>query len=562
MRRRGLLLAVILIGAALIGSAFALSPVRGLLDSKSSEQPPINAEEIKDKQNKATPNIIAIQLESFQSFVLGKTIEGQEITPNLNKLMKESLTYPNFYLQNGAGNTVDAEFMFNTSLHPVKPPQVIAFTDPMKEFPSLARIVRNKGYSTITMHTNNAMFYNRKEFYSALGFDQFLDKDYFGTDDFIAFGSSDDILYDKGMDAVDEYAKAGKPFYAQFISMSSHHPFHLPEKFRELKLSELYQDNLAGDYLQATRYTDTALGHLFDRLKRDGLWDNTILVLYGDHTGIQMKMVEDAEKAALKEIVGHEYTLADALRVPFIIHGPGIEAKDDPIYGGHLDMLPTLLSLMGDTPADAAFLGYDLTKGQSHTIPIRGAFADEGSFIDEGTLYNPIKKTAMDLSTGESKPVEESTYKAKYDDVLARFQASLDYVATLPEKKEDFGEKVVLTKPAELYATADTTSPLGVSIPEKSAVTSKESKPDEGWYKIEYEGKSGWIKPDQPILELWGLIKTKTKTPLFKEPDSSLKPVLTVGSQNVNVTQRWVGTKWYKIVTWAGEYWGEVDVDE
>ncbi|WP_058300794.1 LTA synthase family protein [Gorillibacterium timonense] len=555
MRRKGLLTAIILLGIALIGGAFALAPGQSALDSKS---PQVNAEEIKETQNKATPNIIAIQLESFQSFVLGKTIEGQEITPNLNSLMKDSLTYPNFYLQNGAGNTVDAEFMFNTSLHPVKPPNVIAFTDPMKEFPSLPRILREKGYSTITMHTNNAMFYNRKEFYSALGFERFLDKDYFGTDDFIAFGSSDDILYDKGMDAVIEYAKEGKPFYAQFVSMSSHHPFRLPEKFRELELSELYQDNMAGDYLQATRYTDTAIGHLIERLKKDGLWENTILVLYGDHTGIQMKMVEDAEKAALKEIVGHEYTLADALRVPLIIHGPGIEAKVDETYGGHMDMLPTLLSLTGNTPANAKFFGYDLTSGQAHTIPIRGAFADEGSFIDEGTLYNPVKETSMDLATGESKPVDKSVYQAKYDDVLARFQASEEYVKGLPEKKEDFGEKVVLTEPAELYATADMTSPLGITVP-KTTVTSKESKPEEGWYKIEYEGKSGWIKPERPILELWGLIKPKNKMKLYKEPDDTLEPVLSVGIQNLNVTQRWVGTKWYKIVTWAGEFWGQVE---
>ncbi|MEO3945938.1 LTA synthase family protein [Gorillibacterium sp. CAU 1737] len=558
MRRKGTIIAVVIIGILLAAGTLAYSPIRDLFDSKISE---VSAKEIRANQNKATPNIIAIQLESFQSFVLGKTIEGQEITPNLNQLMKESLTYPNFYLQNGAGNTVDAEFMFNTSLHPEKPPTVVAFTTAMQELPSLPRILRDKGYSTITMHTNNAMFYNRKEFYSALGFNQFLDKDFFGTDDFIAFGSSDDILYDKGMDEVLKVAKDGTPFYAQFVSMSSHHPFRLPEKFRELTLSELYQGNLAGDYLQATRYTDSALGRLFDRLKKNGLWENTVIVLYGDHTGIQMKMVEDAEKAALKEIVGHEYTLADALRVPFIIHGPGIAAKEDLTYGGHLDMLPTLLSLTGDTPENAKFFGYDLTKGTKHTIPIRGAYADEGSFVDDGVLYNPIKETVMDLTTGESKPVDKSVYQAKYDDVLARFQASEDYVKTLPPKTEDFGEKVVLTLPAELYAEANTDQSLGVTVP-VGPVTSKESKPDDGWYKIEYDGKSGWIKPEQPILELWGLIKPKNKMKLYKEPDDTLEPVMSVGVQNLNVTQRWVGTKWQKVVTWAGEFWGQVEEEE
>ena len=70
-------------------------------------------------------------------------------------------------------------------------------------------------------------------------------------------------------------------------------------------------------------------------------------------------------------------------------------------------MLPTLLSLLGDTPANAKLFGYDLTKGQAHTIPIRGAFADAGSFVYQGALYDPLKGTAMDLSTGEIRQVEQ-----------------------------------------------------------------------------------------------------------------------------------------------------------
>lgn len=537
----------------------ALVAIAATSSVEKAPNPVLGAEEHIIEDGKK--NIIAIQLESFQSFVLNREVAGQVITPNLNKLIEDSLYYPNFYLQNGSGNTVDAEFMFNTSLHPLAPGNVVSNSESHRQLPSLPRFLRSEGYQTVTMHTNNAMFYNRKEFYSALGFNEYLDKNYFGTKDFFAFGASDDVLYEKGLPILEGFAEEWQPFYAHLVTMTSHHPFTIPKKFRKLELPEEYQGNIVGDYLQATHYTDAALGRLFDELKRTGLWENTVLALYGDHTGIQLKMLDEAGTKAMELFLGRPYTEADTLEVPFLIHATDLAPKTDLTYGGHLDMLPTLMSVMDFTVPGAKWFGYDLTQGISHPVAVRGAFADPGSFVDQGLLFNPLKGTALDLATGVKRAAAAEEYQVTYDTVLDRFQQSDDYIASLPDKTEDFGETVVLTEDTPFFLETEGANggktDSGRIIP-PSEVTATEARAD-GWYKITYEEQTGWIQPVHPIIETWGLTKTTQRTPLYEEPDENGKSVLAVGAQNLNYSQEWVGMGWYKFVTWAGEYWGKLE---
>lgn len=56
-------------------------------------------------------------MESFQEFLVDLKIDGKEITPNINKLARESQYFPNFYQNVGQGNTSDAEFVVNTSFY-------------------------------------------------------------------------------------------------------------------------------------------------------------------------------------------------------------------------------------------------------------------------------------------------------------------------------------------------------------------------------------------------------------------------------------------------------------
>lgn len=125
----------------------------------------------------AGKDVYIVQLESFQNFLIGLEIDGQEVTPNLNDLAEESLYFDRFFQQIAKGNTSDAEFIVNTSLYPTGSLPMSKETAGRK-VPSLARLLAEQGYTSVTFHTNEARFWDRHEMYPALGFDRYYDKSY------------------------------------------------------------------------------------------------------------------------------------------------------------------------------------------------------------------------------------------------------------------------------------------------------------------------------------------------------------------------------------------------
>lgn len=86
-------------------------------------------------------NLIIIQMESFQNFLINLSIDGEEITPNLNKLAAGNFYFPRFYQQVGQGNTSDAEFIVNTSFYvPPNGPATDIYAP--KELPSLPKLLQ------------------------------------------------------------------------------------------------------------------------------------------------------------------------------------------------------------------------------------------------------------------------------------------------------------------------------------------------------------------------------------------------------------------------------------
>ena len=150
-------------------------------------------------------------------------------------------------------------------------------------------------------------FWNRKQLYATLGWDNYYDKSFFGDEDHVAFGASDDILYEKTLPKLMEMQEQGKPFYAQIISMSAHHPFDLPESKMTLNLPENLNDTLMGRYLQSQHYADQAIGKFIADLKSSGLWDNSIVMFYGDHQGLPIYSLSKNERNAMEGLIGHEY---------------------------------------------------------------------------------------------------------------------------------------------------------------------------------------------------------------------------------------------------------------
>jgi len=252
-------------------------------------------------------NLIVIQVEALQSAAMNRVIEGQEVTPNLDRLARESWYYPNAVSETGRGTTADAEFTSNTSLYPnLSAPSSIVYVD--RELPSLPRLLGAEGYTTATFHTNTAKYWNREQLYRALGFDYFFDKAYFGDEDQIMFGASDEVLFAKTLQRLKQFHEGDKPFYAQVITMSSHHPYDaIPPDRIDLKLGAPYEGTLTGHYLQSIRYTDRAIGEFMKQLEASGLAEDSIVVIYGDHTGLPQKPDSPEDLAARQTLLGGTY---------------------------------------------------------------------------------------------------------------------------------------------------------------------------------------------------------------------------------------------------------------
>lgn len=376
-------------------------------------------------------NVIIIQMESFENFLLNAKVDGQEITPNLNRLLKQSTYFPHVFQQVGPGMTADAEFMTNTSLFP-QAYSPTSLSEGNRNYRSLPKLLGSKGYNTMTFHADQLKFWNRDQLYPALGFKHFYEQPLYGNKDIVGLGPSDDVLYSKGIGIL---KKSKQPFYAMFVSMSSHHPFKIPDDKKGLALPAAYQSSIVGDYLQAQHYTDASIGRFIDKLKKNHLWKNSVILFYGDHFGLSDEMMNSNDQQLLKNVVGHTYTNADRFNIPFIMTIPGkTHGSVVNMTGGQLDFLPTLTNVLG-VPIDnkVVHFGQDLLNSKQNVIGMR-YHLPQGSFINQHIVYSPDSDfndgTAIDEKTGKQAGFKQ--YKSDYDQVVELENLSDAYVQSLP----------------------------------------------------------------------------------------------------------------------------------
>lgn len=301
-------------------------------------------------------NLVIIQLEAFNNFALNLTVDGVEITPNLNALIKESYYNNRFYSTAGIGNTSDCEFSILTGLYP-NGNDLAVFDFNGKNYPSLAKDFTNKGYATFSIHGNDGAFYNRDvQHIQTYGFQRHIDREEIiqrrkqrdlGTE---IFGEwiSDECLLQESIAIFEEYQSQNTPFFAYDILVTSHTPFIKNKKIQKLNLDGI--TSLSESCLDYYHYVDYAIGTFFEELKTNHteLYNNTVFVLFGDHTSSIMK--NDLESILDEKINSVEYRLT-MQSVPLIIHCPSLFSdyhnQPDSTVRGQVDVYPTLSNLFG-----------------------------------------------------------------------------------------------------------------------------------------------------------------------------------------------------------------------
>ena len=337
-------------------------------------------------------NIIVISLESLQEFAINLEVNGEEVTPFLNQFIQECYYFDNFYQQTSQGKTSDAEFITENSLYAADRGSAF-YAKSQNQYESLASIFKGQGYYTAVFHANEKEFWNRETMYEAPGFDHFFDESAFlvNEENSFGWGLTDEAFFEQTLD----YLKGlPQPFYAKLLTLTNHYPFEIPEQYQYISPGET-NNEIVNHYITTVRYLDEALKSFITNLKESGLYDNTIIVMYGDHYGLSESYYEDLAILLQEEEITLNRHL-DLQRVPFIIHLPNQEEGEVvSTVSGQIDMKPTLLNLVG-LPVNAYInFGQDLFAADRRELIV----LRDGSFI--GSEYRYADSTCLRSDSGE-----------------------------------------------------------------------------------------------------------------------------------------------------------------
>lgn len=291
-------------------------------------------------------NVIILQLESIQEFVINKEINGKEITPNLNRFINENIEISNMFMQSYS-STADSEFSTVTSLYPMENGMSYSryYTN---TYDDIFTMFKNEGYTTSYMHGNYGFFWNRENVYKEFEVEHIELKDQFeDTSEDIMGYLSDELLYRQAVEKLKQY---NMPFISYIVSASSHTPFELWGLLDESKVNidvGKYKGTFFGNYLESVNYADYAFGIFIDELKAANLYDDTVILLFGDHNGMDMYNEEmlDFLKSTNPDLTDTDIKL-NYIRVASAIKIPGIKNIQIEKPVSKLDIKPTFAYLI------------------------------------------------------------------------------------------------------------------------------------------------------------------------------------------------------------------------
>ena len=319
-------------------------------------------------------NVIVIHLESFQQFLIDKKINGQEVTPFLNSLYhgQDTYAFSNFFNQVGQGKTSDAENMLETSTYGLSQGSLFATLGNDNTFQAAPAILKQRaGYTSAVFHGNVASFWNRNNVYKNLGYQYFFDASYFDTsgDKATGYGLKDKLLF---TDSIKYLQHLQQPFYVKYLTVTNHFPFDLDDEDKDSNFTTTNTGSSTVDnYFVTAHYLDQSLQEFFSYLDKTGLAKKSIIMIYGDHYGIS-----NSENKNLASVLGKnaddwtDFDNVQMQRVPlmFVIPGSGGHGGIYSTYGGEIDVLPTLLHLLGISTKRYIQFGTDLFSSQHDQV--------------------------------------------------------------------------------------------------------------------------------------------------------------------------------------------------
>ncbi|CAH1851100.1 LTA synthase family protein [Convivina intestini] len=373
-------------------------------------------------------NVFVIHLESFQQFLIDYKVDGQEVTPNLNQFYHDqnTLSYDNFYNQVGQGKTSDAEMMQENSLYGLATGSAMVKYGTNNTFEAMPAVLAQQGYTSAAFHGDVGTFWNRNNAYKSFGYNYYFSKEFYPnakkSSNNVGYGLKDKIFL---KDSAQYIEQLPQPFYAKLITVTNHYPYELDKQNIAFPATKT-GDNTVDGYVQTAHYLDQAFGEFIDYMKKAGLYDNSVFVLYGDHYGIS-----ENHQPAIAQLLGkssvNNYDLAQFQKVPFMIHATGLEGGVDHTYGGEIDMMPTLLDLLGVPTNGMTMFGHDLlSKADSQVVVFRS-----GDWVTP--KYMKYRNQYFNTETGETLNINQDP------ELKAAAKKAQDYA----DKSLSYSDKII-----------------------------------------------------------------------------------------------------------------------
>ncbi|HFI0332970.1 TPA: LTA synthase family protein [Streptococcus suis] len=375
-------------------------------------------------------NVIYLHLESLQQFVIDYklNVDGveYEVTPFLNSLYhsQSTLAFSNFFNQVKAGKTSDAETMIETSLFGLNQGSfMVQYGGSNTQQAAPYILSQNGGYTSAVFHGNSASFWNRNNTYKQWGYNYFFDQSYFSEateENSFQYGLNDKIMF---ADSIQYLEHLQQPFYAKFITVSNHYPYTSSLIGDEIgfPLADTPDETING-YFATANYLDSSIKAFFDYLKATGLYENSIIVLYGDHYGISNSRNPDLAPLIGKDSqTWSDFDNAMMQRVPYMIVVPGMtNGGISDTFGGEIDALPTLEHLLGIEANNYLQVGQDMLSSEhSQVVALRTA----GNFITP--KYTSYGGKIYYTETGVEITNPDEVTQKEIDDIKASAAAQL-----------------------------------------------------------------------------------------------------------------------------------------
>ena len=412
-------------------------------------------------------NVIVIHMESIMNFLIGLKINGEYVTPNLNKLVNESMYFDNFYPQVSVGTSSDTEFTFNTSLMPVQSGTVfVSYYN--RNYVTLEKLLSEKSYYTFSMHGNKASMWNRSKMHMSLGYKDFYSEEYYNVDEVVGLGLSDKSFFTQSESLIrqindmvkdsDEY----KNYMGTIITLSNHTPFDdeslkntfdvtyhtgkLDENGKEIVYDYL-ENTTMGNYIKSAHYADKCLGEFIDYVKKHDEYNKTLFVLYGDHAAqLSKKQFEnfvnyDFATGQQKldtdpTYINYDYYENELFKkTPLIFYTKDNSLKGTVSYPiGMIDVLPTIGNMLGIYNKYA--LGHDIFEIKNKNTVV----FPNGNFLTNKVYYYN-SKNEMKVFSSETLDANYINEHKQYTEKILEISNDIIVYDLIEKEGKDTNEK-------------------------------------------------------------------------------------------------------------------------